>query len=268
MTNERQLNIEAQRIWEANAAWWADKIGETGNLTQRAVVAPSVEAMVGDVRGRTVLECACGSGVFARRLAEMGAQVVGFDFSRVFIERAQATDSPHNERIVYHVLDATDKPALLALGEGKFDSAVCLMALMDMAQIDPLFEALRQLLKPAGHFVFAVSHPCFNSAPGIVLAVEEEDRDGRLAFKHTVKVSHYRTPVAYKGIGIAGQPEPHYYFHRSLADVLGAGFRAGFVLDALAEPVWPFDPDPGRPLSRANFKEIPYVLVARMRLTS
>ncbi len=37
------------------------------------------------------------------------------------------------------------------------------MALMDMADIEPLFSALRELLKPGGRFVFTVCHPAFNS---------------------------------------------------------------------------------------------------------
>jgi SAM-dependent methyltransferase len=65
--------------------------------------------------------------------------------------------------VEYLVVDATDEERMLALGEERFDAAVCNMALMDMPVIDPLMRALRRLLKPEGRFVFSVQHPAFNS---------------------------------------------------------------------------------------------------------
>ncbi len=59
---------------------------------------------------------------------------------------------------------------------------------------------------------------------------------------------------------------PHIYFHRPLQALLGAGFRAGFVLDGLEEPAFgPEHADAQRLLSWYNFTEIPPALVCRMR---
>jgi len=65
--------------------------------------------------------------------------------------------------IEYRVPDATDETVLMTLGPGRFDAAVCSMALMDLPTIAPLLSALRRLLKPGGQFVFSVPHPCFSS---------------------------------------------------------------------------------------------------------
>jgi len=65
---------------------------------------------------------------------------VAFDFSRVFLERARARSAGFGEQIEYHHADATDEAQILALGRGRlFDAAVCTMALMDMAAVEPLF---------------------------------------------------------------------------------------------------------------------------------
>ena len=45
-----------------------------------------------------------------------------------------------------------------------------------------------------------------------------------------------------------------------------ACFSAGFVLDGLEEPVFDDAEESARPLSWTNYKEIPPVLVARLRL--
>jgi SAM-dependent methyltransferase len=168
---------EARDIWDANAAFWDAHMGDTGNDFHRQLVAPAAERLLAVRPGETVLEIACGSGLFARRLAELGARVVATDFSRVFLERARVRVGEWAaERIEFCLMDATDSVQLMALGERRFDAAVCNMALMDMAEIEPLFGALARLLAPGprGRFVFTLSHPCFNTT-GCARMVEETD---------------------------------------------------------------------------------------------
>jgi hypothetical protein len=64
-----------------------------------------------------------------------------------------------------------------------------------------------------------------------------------------------------------GQHVPQYYFYRSPNVLFNTGFRAGFVLDALEEPVFYQNAQPNRPFSWESFREIPPVLIARLRLT-
>ena len=122
--------------------------------------------------------------------------------------------------------------------------------------------AAARLLKPGGRFVFSTMHPCFNSGP-VTWLMEEEDRDGEIITTLAVKVSRYIRPSRSRGLGMLGQPAPHYYFHRSLADIFSAAFRAGLVLDGLEESVFDDTTSSPRPLSWANYREITPVLVAR-----
>jgi len=266
MTDEewRGLSRQAHNLWNEIAPFWDDQMGE-GNQFQRLLVGPATERMLEVQPGQTVLDIACGNGNFTRRLAALGASVVAFDFSEAFIQRARARTHLHAERIEYRVLDATDPGQLRALGLVRFDAAVCNMAFMDMAAIEPLLGALPALLAPGARFVFSVTHPCFNSV-GSSKVAEEEDRAGELVNRFGVKVTGYITPVAQRGLGIIGQPTPQIYFHRPLSVLLNACFDAGFVLDRLEEPVFEGDAQPSRPFSWPNFREIPPVLIARLRL--
>jgi ubiquinone/menaquinone biosynthesis C-methylase UbiE len=183
------------------------------------------------------------------------------------IARARRRITPFGEQIQYVVLDATDETALIALGDGSFDGALCNMALFDIAEIKPLFRALSRLLRPRARFVFSVIHPCFNSAH-VAHVAELEDREGEIATVFSVKVSSYMTPTVARGVAMRGQPEPHLYFHRPLQQLLCACFEAGFVLDGLEERAFPPDhPRGSNALSwGGDFSEIPPVLVARVRL--
>ena len=126
------------------------------------------------------------------------------------------------------------------------------MALMDMTTITPLLRALAQLIKPGGRFVFAVPHPSFNSN-ATRLALEEEDRGGELHETRSVRVNAYLQIPPGKGMGMPGEPNPHYYFHRPLHELLGACFAAGFALDGLEEPAFSADDVGTRSLSWLNF---------------
>lgn len=259
------LNRQAQERWEANAEFWDERFGE-GNDFQKLLIGPATERLLAVRPGATVLDIACGNGAFSRRLAHLGTQVLAFDFSQRFLERARARTQEHADRIEYKLVDATDEAQLLALGARRFDAAVCIMALMDMAAIEPLLSALGQLLKPGGHFVFSVMHPCFNNTAGCKMVVEEEDREGEIVAVYAVKVSRYIQPSVAQGLGILGQPTPHYYFHRPLSTLFNACFGAGFVLDGLEEPVFERRPERTGPFGWGNYQQIPPVLVARMRL--
>jgi 2-polyprenyl-3-methyl-5-hydroxy-6-metoxy-1,4-benzoquinol methylase len=257
------LNQETRDIWNQNAAFWDDYMGE-GNAFQKVLIGPATERLLNLHPGELVLDIACGNGAFSRRMAQLGAQVVACDFAEVFIERAKQRTIEHADRIDYKVVDATDEAQLLALGERRFDAAVCTMAMMDMATIQPLVSALSRLLNGNGRFIFSVTHPCFNNS-GITKVVEEEDRDGEIITTYALKVFKYDSLTTSKGQGVIGQPTPQYYFHRTLSTLFNTCFQAGFVLDGLEEPVFSEEADGRRPFSWANFKEIPPVLVARLR---
>ena len=77
----------------------------------------------------------------------------------------------------------------------------------------------------------------------------------------------YMTPSVSPEEAIRGQPVPHPHFHRSLSELLSAGFRAGLVLDALEEPAFPPAHRTGRgpnPWGGA-FSEFPAVLMGRLK---
>jgi 2-polyprenyl-3-methyl-5-hydroxy-6-metoxy-1,4-benzoquinol methylase len=257
------LRRETREIWEQKAAYWDAQMGE-GNAFHNQLVAPAAARLLAPRAGETILDVACGNGQFSRQLAALGATVVATDFSATFLARAAARTEEHAERITYQQLDATDEAALLTLGTGRFDAAVCTMALMDMPTITPLLRALWQLLRPGGRFVFVVPHPCFNNN-ATRLTLEEEDHAGELRETRGVRITEYLQIPPGKGMGMPGEPAPHYYFHRPLHELLGECFAAGFALDGVEEPSFTPATTSNRALSWAHYRQIPPVLAARIR---
>lgn len=264
LAERRRLVPETRAIWDGKAEFWDDRMGD-GNRFQLVLVGPATERLLALQPGERVLDIACGNGVFARRLARLGARVTATDFSLRFLELARARSEPGDE-IDYRLADATDEEQLLSLGEGQFDAVVCNMALMDMPVIDPLFRATRRLLRPGGRLVFAVPHPAFNSND-TTHVMELEDRAGEVVESLSIKVRGYLHVPPGKGAGIVGEPAPHWYFHRPLAELLGACFAAGLVIDSLEEPAFPPEPERSKqPFSWINLTDFPPVLAVRARI--
>lgn len=255
---------ETREIWDAKADYWDTQMGE-GNLFHRELVGPAVERLL-DIRpGELVLDIACGNGQLARRLATLGARVVATDFSARFLALARQRIETLPEiagQIELREVDATDPGQLAALGDGRYDAITCLMGLMDMPDIDPLLAAVPRLMRPGGRFVLAVQHPCFNSND--VRMVVEEDANGRRT--SSLKISRYLTLPPGRGVGMPGEPAPHWYFHRPLGELLGVAFRHGLVMDGVEEPSFTTPPNPERPLSWLSYPDIPPVFVARLRV--
>ena len=293
-----ELAGEAQKRWNRNAAFWDDYMGEQSNDFHNLLVRPAMERLLAVEPGDSVLDIACGNGNFSRFLAGLGARVTAIDGSSGMIERARARSEGDSEgdsegpadgasgndtagdtsdgvsgndtagdaasRIDYRVIDVTDTKALEELGPDTFDAAVSNMAVMDMAEVGPMFGAVHGLLKPGGVFVFSLTHPCFQ-APYAVRYAEQVDQDGRMTRKAGIKIERYQTPQPYEGLAIVGQPVPSLIFHRPLSVLLTMCFEAGFVLDGIEERVFDDSVEADRELSWANFRETPPMMALRLR---
>jgi 2-polyprenyl-3-methyl-5-hydroxy-6-metoxy-1,4-benzoquinol methylase len=258
VTDRRPKPEEVREVWDTLAPYWDEQI-QRGNTWQRDLIQPAVERLLGVAPGERVLEIACGNGMFARRVAELGARVLASDFSEPMLDRARA----YGGELEYRLADAGDETALLALGEpASFDAVVCNMAIMDMVEIEPMIAASSTLLRRDGRFVFSILHPAFNGEATRVLEQSEDERG--VVRTYAVKVSRYIRPSTQLGVAIEGQPVVQWYFHRPLSELLQNWFGHGFVLDGIEEPV--LAPDAVPPGSTSTvFTEAPPILVARMR---
>ena len=254
---------DVRRRWDENAGWWDDTVGE-GNPTQRLILGPATERLLGVRPGQRILDLACGNGHFARRMAELGADVVAVDFSERFLERARRRPPPSRGSVEYRRVDLTDPGELRGLSGRPFDAAVATMALMDVSDLGPLFDILPGLLRAGAPFVFSVTHPVFNQT-GAVRGHEEYDSDGGVAERFYVRVDRYGRSRPGLGTGIVGQPTGQWYFERSLTELLRPLLSAGFVVDAFEELGCPPGMESKRALSWPKFTEIPPFLILRAR---
>ena len=188
-------------------------------------VASTVLKMAGDLAGRRVCDLGCGQGFLARRMAQLGASVVGVDISEKLLQIAERDEAAVSLGIEYLNDDAN---GLSRLADGAFDGVVCNWALLDIADLDACLRAVERVLRPGGWFVFSITHPCFLTRD---FSWESEAKE--TSVDHLVR-SYFREGFSPPGVGggIRGRVGRHY---RTLGTYLNTVTGAGLVLERIIE---------------------------------
>ncbi|MEU7576681.1 class I SAM-dependent methyltransferase [Streptomyces sp. NPDC041068] len=141
-----------------------DEIGEAFEgfkalpLTQYGEV-PSFLAMVGDVRGKSVLDLASGTGFYSREFKRRGAtEVLGVDISGEMVAAARGFEERDPLGVRYEVGDVAELRPL----EVPFDIALGVQLLNyapDTAAMERMCRNVHRNLKPGGEFFMLAQTP-------------------------------------------------------------------------------------------------------------
>ncbi|MEW5937923.1 MAG: class I SAM-dependent methyltransferase, partial [Candidatus Thermoplasmatota archaeon] len=123
----RESNLARQ--WDAASDAWADFVRTGKDWTREYLNNPAMFRMLGNIRGKKVLDLGCGEGYNTRLMAKKGARVTGVDFSKEMIKLAIAEEKKRSQGIDYIVSDAAD---LRKLQNDSFDIVASFMALQDI----------------------------------------------------------------------------------------------------------------------------------------
>lgn len=153
-----RTNENAIEQWNASATREAmESTADDGDFAKRHLVNPTMLRLLGDVRGRRVLDAGCGNGYFSRMLAGHGARVVGVEPTAVMSAFAREKEAELAQGITYVQADLTRLPDLGA----PFDAVVCSMVLMSVPDWRPAMRACVEALRPGGLLVLGLVHPAF-----------------------------------------------------------------------------------------------------------
>lgn len=176
---------------------------------------PATLSLLGEVRGRQVLDSGCGPGVYAEILADRGARVVGFDASEKMVRLARERLRGKAEFFRANLEDAWDR-----LEDASFDLALSALAMDYVRDWSGPLSEFRRVLRPDGRLVFSVEHP----ASTFVRHVYEGDGN------------YFETEaVGTEWTGFPGRVLMPSY-RRSLGAMVGAILDGGFELVGLVEP--------------------------------
>lgn len=123
----------------------------------RDIEVPAMLKLIGNVKGKVILDIGCGFGDHIRKLSKRGAKrIVGFDASSKLIKIAKKQKIPFSE---FYVGDMNKK---LKFENGSFDIVFSSLALHYVKNLNRLFSEIHRVLKKGGVFVFSTGHPIFD----------------------------------------------------------------------------------------------------------
>ncbi len=223
-------NIEA---WDRVAA----RRGEAGTVdsVQFGADLPT-EAdlrLLGDLKGRRVLDLGCGAGENAIAIARRGAPVIALDASSAQLALARRAAEAAEVRVEWHHGDAAD---LAFLRADSIDVALAAGVVHEIEDLDRLLRQVHRVLRPGAPFVFSHDHPM-----RLAVGRDESGPGGLPLGRLEVRRSYFDpSPIVTTRHG-----EPVQLWPRSVADVFSALHRAGYRVDVLLEPEAMRSSDPG-----------------------
>lgn len=292
--------------WDHVAEWY-DKLIEEGQSDHFSrVIIPGTLRLLAPTPGLRHLDVACGQGLLCRTLSQLGVRGAGVDAAPRLIDAARRSFQQQRSDAVYDffVGDARRLPEL-KLGTEPFDRASCIMALMNIEPLAPVFAGIYARLKPGATFVGVILHPAFRapgqtswgwdtpqgasrSAPahraadryprsrrGSPSRHEDADRADRESAdaRQFRRVDGYLSPghseiVMNPGAAASGKERVvTLTYHRPIQTYVRLLAEAGFVVDAMEE--WPSlrqsQPGPRAAEENRARREIPMFLAFRAR---
>jgi SAM-dependent methyltransferase len=196
--------------WTALAPWWIVEV-QADPIYELDVLPLAVDLMA-DSSG-VVLDLGCGEGQIMRALKPR--RVIGCDISLPLLEHAAPAGAVVQCRL----------PSLAWLRSGSIDAVVSVLVLELFAAVRPIFEEVRRVTRPGGHFGIVVNHPAYTaegSGPVVDLT------DGEVLWRWG---PYFDPGSSQEAAGDAAVT----FHHRTMAELLTVAATTGWRLERLVE---------------------------------
>ncbi|MGH9076870.1 MAG: class I SAM-dependent methyltransferase [Acidimicrobiales bacterium] len=201
--------------------------------------------LLGDLRGKRVLELGCGGAQCSIAFVKAGATAIGVDFSAEQLAYARRLCDREDVKVELRLGDLAD---LAFLRADSIDLVFSSYAFGYVEDLNRAFRQVHRVLKVGAPLVFSLPHPAYDMV--------DDDDEPPLA----VRRSYFdRRPIDYRWSGIAFTDYRH-----TFADIYMGLVRASYRVDLVLEP----EPTPSGPRSqfwRDAFTMVPRTLVVRAR---
>lgn len=213
------------------ASHWTDFVVDSPVRTE--LLWSTLEEMLPDLTDRRVFDAGCGSGVYAAKLVEQGADVIGVDVSEPMIQEARE-----------HVPDATFRQATLNdplefVEDNSVTVVLCQHVFSHLADLAPPLEEFARVLSDEGVLVISTHNPIHDY---LVVRDEyyptgsdENEPDATVETKPDApnysEVERY--DIRWNPTGVANRGT---YYRRSIEDLFTPLLEAGFAVERVIEP--------------------------------
>ena len=253
----RLKELATSTSWGSVASWYDDHLEKSGDTYHEKVIYPNLLRILGDIKGKKILDLACGQGQFSRLMRDQGAHVTGIDIGKELITIAESHNVSVKEagthKAIYVQGSADD---LHMLKNETFDYVVCILALQNIENLKKTIEEAKRVLTPSGSFVVVLNHPSFRNPKQSYWGYDEHVGVQFRRVDQYMSESHHTIDMT---PGRTNDKKFTVSFHRPLQVYVKALSKVGFALTRLEEWVSHKESEKGprQKAENASRKEIP-----------
>ena len=212
--------------WEKSSKWYNKIVGDEGHYFHQAVIFPNLKKSINFNEVESVLDLACGQGIFERQI-DPKTEYVGVDIARSLID--QAKKKSQNQKHQFMVADASKTLPLL---ENHFDLAVIILALQNIRNFEGVMINTQRHLKDGGKFVMVLNHPMFRIPRQTSWGMDEQNKTQYRRINRYM--SEIEIPIA-TNPGKFEESEMTWSFHVPLSKYSQVLNENGFVIERIEE---------------------------------
>ena len=175
--------------------------------------------LLGDIKGKNVLDIGCGGAQCGIAMAKQGAKVIGIDIS---LEQLAFARELVEENKVDIQLFQGDIEKLPQIKSSSQDLVFSTWALLYVDDLKSCFSEVYRVLKRNGDFVAAVPHPFFRTVDPYTLKLRESYFEtGKIEEAEILDDGQELTSIVYK---------------RTISEIVNTLLATGFSIERLIEP--------------------------------
>lgn len=216
--------------------------------------------LLGELKGKRVLDLGCGAAHCSVAFARAGAAVIGLDHSAAQLAAARRLADAAEVRLELRHGDLAD---LAYLRADSIDVAFSAYAFGYISDLSRVFRQVHRVLKVGAPLVFSLPHPAWalvDDAHGAPGPAERGAREETVSSPPMVRRSYFDgRPIIHERGGVSFTE-----YHHTFAELYMALSRSSYKVDAVLEP----EPVPGAHRSsrwRPAQTLVPRTLIVRAR---
>jgi len=139
---------QAEKAWDKLANWYSAR--KKGSYEFK-IQLPAILNLLGNLRGKSLIDIGCGPGTYCMEFAEREAIVLGLDLSKRMLDKARKNAKMTEVKLALQKADAR----LIPCRDNCFDIVVIILAILN----NKIVKEAARVLKPDGLLLISDTHP-------------------------------------------------------------------------------------------------------------